>query len=80
MGSGDIVLAALMGSFLGWKHLLLAVFLGVVLGVTVGGGVALLRKRNLNQPIPFGPYLALGSLIALFLGEPILRWYGQLFR
>jgi leader peptidase (prepilin peptidase)/N-methyltransferase len=79
MGSGDIVLAALMGSFLGWQQGLLAIFLGVVLGVIVGGGAALVRKRSLNQPIPFGPFLALGSLAALFLGEPILRWYGRLF-
>jgi len=80
MGSGDIVLAAMMGSFLGWQQLLLAIFIGVVLGVIIGGGEALLKKRNLDRPIPFGPFLALGSVIALFLGQMILRWYGHLFR
>jgi leader peptidase (prepilin peptidase)/N-methyltransferase len=79
MGSGDIALAAMMGSFLNWQLGWLAIFLGVVFGVIVGGGMALVRKRSLNQPIPFGPFLALGSLAALFLGEPILRWYGRLF-
>jgi leader peptidase (prepilin peptidase)/N-methyltransferase len=79
MGSGDVVLAALMGSFLGWQQGLLAIFLGVVLGVFVGGGAALFRKRNLKRPIPFGPFLALGSIAALFLGETILRWYGRFF-
>jgi len=79
MGSGDVVLAALIGSFLGWQQGLLAIFLGVVLGVLVGGGAALLRKQNLRRPVPFGPFLALGSLVALFLGETILRWYGGLF-
>jgi leader peptidase (prepilin peptidase)/N-methyltransferase len=79
MGSGDIVLAAMMGAFLGWRQVLLAIFLGVVLGVIIGGGGALLKKRNLDRPIPFGPFLALGSVIALFLGQVILRWYGHLF-
>jgi leader peptidase (prepilin peptidase)/N-methyltransferase len=80
MGSGDVVLAAMMGSFLGWRQGLLAIFLGVVMGVIVGGGAALLRRRDLNRPIPFGPYLALGSITALFAGEVIVRWYGGLFR
>jgi leader peptidase (prepilin peptidase)/N-methyltransferase len=80
MGSGDIVLAAMMGAFLGWQQLLLAIFIGVVLGVIIGGGGALLKKRNLDRPIPFGPFLALGSVTALFLGQAILHWYGHLFR
>jgi leader peptidase (prepilin peptidase)/N-methyltransferase len=80
MGSGDIVLAAMMGAFLGWQQLLLAIFIGVVLGVIIGGGGALLKKRNLDRPIPFGPFLALGSVTTLFLGQMILHWYGHLFR
>jgi leader peptidase (prepilin peptidase)/N-methyltransferase len=79
MGSGDVVLAAMMGTFLGWQHTLLAIFAGVVLGVVIGGGAALVHRRNLDRPIPFGPFLALGSVFALFAGQMILRWYGHLF-
>ncbi|MGF1674229.1 MAG: prepilin peptidase [Rivularia sp. (in: cyanobacteria)] len=80
MGAGDAKLAAMMGAWLGWKYLLLASFIACLTGVIVEGRAILPRKgAKQNQPFPFGPYLALGSAIALFCGEAILSNYFRLF-
>ena len=80
MGGGDMKLAAMVGAFLGWKLTLLTLFLGVFLGgfVAVALLVGGLRKRK--DPIPFGPFVALGAAVSLFWGEGLLRWYLAGFR
>jgi leader peptidase (prepilin peptidase)/N-methyltransferase len=68
MGFGDVKLMAMIGAFLGWRDALLAMFLGCVFGAVVGG---LGAWRGRSTVIPFGPYLALGAVVALFAGAPI---------
>lgn len=68
MGFGDVKLMAMIGAFLGWRAALLTMLLGCVLGA-VCGGIGLLFGGSAK--IPFGPYLALGAVLALFLGEAI---------
>ncbi len=72
MGYGDVVLAGFLGVWLGWAQLLLALFVAVLAGAVVG--LVLQRLGGGNQ-IPFGPYLALGGLVAFFWGEALMRWY-----
>jgi len=81
MGAGDAKLAAMMGAWLGWKHLLLASFIACIAGVAVEISATLVTQKNLkrNKPFPFGPYLALGSVITLFSGEMIISNYLRLF-
>ncbi|MCM0590034.1 MAG: prepilin peptidase [Gloeotrichia echinulata IR180] len=79
MGAGDAKLAAMMGAWLGWKYLLLAGFIACGMGVLIGGGAMALSRRKLGQKIPFGPFLALGAVIAVFGGETILSAYLRLF-
>jgi leader peptidase (prepilin peptidase) / N-methyltransferase len=79
MGAGDAKLAAMMGAWLGWKYLLLAAFIACVLGVLVGSGAIILSRRRLGQKMPFGPYLSLGAIFAVFSGEAILSSYLRLF-
>jgi leader peptidase (prepilin peptidase) / N-methyltransferase len=74
MGGGDAKLAAMMGAWLGWKYLLLASFLACLVGVIVG-----ISRMQWGQKIPFGPFLALGAVMALFGGEAILSSYLRLF-
>ncbi len=69
MGFGDVKLMAMVGAFLGWQAALLTMFLGCVIGAVVGGLGAALGRGTV---IPFGPYLALGAVVSLFLREPIL--------
>jgi leader peptidase (prepilin peptidase)/N-methyltransferase len=76
MGMGDVKLATMIGLFLGAAvvpAILIALLAGVILGafVIVRVGVSAGRKTA----VPFGPFLALGALVALFAGHPILHWY-----
>lgn len=76
MGLGDVKLAGVLGLFLG-ASVAVAIMAGVLLGTIVGAGVmarvgvAAGRKTKL----PFGPFLAVGGLVALFAGRAILHWY-----
>lgn len=75
MGYGDFKLLAAVGAWLGWKMLPLVILLSSAVGALVGIGLMVLARHGRNVPIPFGPYLAGGGLIAMFWGEPILRAY-----
>ncbi len=79
MGGGDAKLAAMLGAWLGWKHLLLAGFLACVVGAFMGGGAIALGLLNRRQPMPFGPFLALGALLVVFWGEAIIATYLRVF-
>lgn len=79
MGGGDAKLAAMMGAWLGWKYLLLAGFLACVFGAFVGGGAIAVGLLERRKPMPFGPFLALGSVVTVFLGQEILSTYLKLF-
>jgi leader peptidase (prepilin peptidase)/N-methyltransferase len=79
MGYGDFKLLAAIGAWLGWKMLPLVILLSSFVGAVVGIGLIVLARRGRNVPIPFGPYLALAGLIALFYGEQLNRQYLDLF-
>ena len=79
MGAGDSKLAAMMGAWLGWQMLLLSGFLACVVGAFVGGGAIAMGWLNRRQPMPFGPFLALGAVITVMWGELILGTYLRLF-
>lgn len=75
MGYGDFKLLAAIGAWLGWKMLPLVILLSSFVGAVIGIGLIVLARRGRNVPIPFGPYLALAGLIALFYGEQLNRQY-----
>lgn len=75
MGYGDFKLLAAIGAWLGWKMLPVVILLSSLVGAVVGIALIVVAKRGRHIPIPFGPYLAGGGLIALFWGEPIIRAY-----
>ncbi|MBD2021738.1 prepilin peptidase [Leptolyngbya sp. FACHB-36] len=79
MGGGDAKLAALMGAWLGWKYLLLAGFVACAIGAFAGGAAIGLNWLDRRQPMPFGPFLAVGSLLVLFWGEAMLSLYRSVF-
>jgi leader peptidase (prepilin peptidase)/N-methyltransferase len=75
MGYGDFKLLAAIGAWLGWSMLPLVILSSSLIGALVGMGLILAAKLNKNIPIPFGPYLVGGALIALFWGEQLIHTY-----
>jgi leader peptidase (prepilin peptidase)/N-methyltransferase len=80
MGGGDIKLIAMVGAFLGWQNVILTIFLASLTGAVVGLSFMALKGWGRRTPIPFGPFLALGALLALFCGTTIWEWYVGLGR
>lgn len=78
MGYGDFKLLAAIGAWLGWSLLPLVIMLSSVVGAVVGITLIIAARHGRNIPIPFGPYLAGGALIALFWGEQITQSYLRL--
>jgi leader peptidase (prepilin peptidase)/N-methyltransferase len=79
MGYGDFKFLAAIGAWLGWQMLPLVILLSSVVGAVVGITLIVAVKRGKDIPIPFGPYLAGGGLIALFWGTQLTQSYLQLF-
>lgn len=78
MGMGDVKLALVLGLYLGWlglDHVFLGVFLGFLLGSVVGVALIATGLRTRSQHLPFAPFLAGGSLLAVFVGDVVLKWY-----
>lgn len=79
MGLGDVKLMAAIGAWQGWQMVLLAIFIGALVAAVVGITCIIMKKAKWGTKIPFGPYLAAGSLITLFFGWRILFWYLRLY-
>ena len=78
MGMGDVKLAFSLGLYLGWLgwgQVFLGGFLAFLLGAVVGVGLIASGIKGRKDAVPFGPFLALGTMITILAGDPILRWY-----
>ncbi|MBT3184380.1 MAG: prepilin peptidase [Nitrospina sp.] len=75
MGGGDIKYIAAAGALLGWQKVLLVIFIGAFLGSIVGLFQIAVQKKSRKSLIPFGPFLATGTLVTLFYGNPLIRLY-----
>ena len=80
MGGGDIKLIAMIGAFLGWKGMLLTIFLAALSGSLIGIALILIKGKSRADLIPFGPFLALGAVSSLLWEGEILKWYLSLGR
>jgi leader peptidase (prepilin peptidase)/N-methyltransferase len=87
MGGGDIWMMAMVGAFVGWKGVLLTVFLGAVLGTVVFVPLAWLTRHHphwqhaegTEEPglplVPFGIFLAAGAAVTFLIGNRLIEWY-----
>ncbi len=73
MGHGDFKLLAALGAWLGWQVLPVIVLLSSVVGAVIGITLIVFKGRDNNQPLAFGPFLAVAGAIALFYGAPLVR-------
>lgn len=79
MGTGDIEIAAVCGFFLGVKGILLGLFLAIILGGVTGIIILAMKLKGAKEEIPFGPFIAIGSIISMIWGVEILKFYFELF-
>jgi leader peptidase (prepilin peptidase)/N-methyltransferase len=82
MGGGDVKLGFVLGTFLGYFDglgvVLVGMFLAFLIGSLVGVAVMLFSERGRKTMVPFGPFLALGTVLAVFVGRSISDWYTDL--
>lgn len=78
IGLGDVKLAAPLALLVGWPNILVALFMSFMVGAVVGVGLLATGQAKLGQPIPFGPFLVIGTLIALVFGTDLITWYVSL--
>ncbi|MCF3943342.1 prepilin peptidase [Oceanobacillus alkalisoli] len=79
MGAGDMKLFGVLGIVLGFQNVFLAFFLACLIGAIVGILLIALKVVKRKQPIPFGPYIVIGALIAYFYGKEIVQLYISFF-
>lgn len=75
MGMGDIKLMAVTGWILGWQKIVLALFLGSILGSVIGVSLIAFKVMSRKQRIPFGPFLSGGIILAALYGDRMIQWY-----
>lgn len=80
MGWGDVKMAGMLGLMTGFPEVFVAILGGVILGGLIAVILLLAGKRSRKEAIPFGPFLALGAVLALFAGHQIVNWYLGLFQ
>jgi leader peptidase (prepilin peptidase)/N-methyltransferase len=75
MGYGDFKLLAAIGAWFGWKLLPAVILLSSTLGAIIGIALIVFTKRGKEVPMPFGPFLAIGGIAALFFGQALASFY-----
>jgi leader peptidase (prepilin peptidase) / N-methyltransferase len=75
MGYGDFKLLAAIGAWFGWQLIPAVILLSSVLGTVIGVALILFRGKSGGTAIPFGPFLALGGIAALFFGQQLASFY-----
>ncbi|MDM7917262.1 MAG: A24 family peptidase, partial [Candidatus Eisenbacteria bacterium] len=79
MGMGDVKLAGMLGAFLGWKGVLMAIFLGSLLGSLFAIALLFARRADGRTALPYGTFLAPAAAVVLLAGSRALTWYLGLF-
>jgi leader peptidase (prepilin peptidase) / N-methyltransferase len=79
MGWGDVEICVICGLFIGLKYTLLMLFLSFVIGGLIGSLLIMLKLKSRKDYIPFGPFIALATLLSILLGDHIIGLYLKSF-
>ncbi len=79
MGMGDVKMLAMLGAFLGWRAVLVTLIVASFTGALVGLGMMALQRGGMKYALPFGTFLALGAVVAMLAGDPLIAWYAGFF-
>ena len=80
MGLGDVKMMFMVGAYFGWRLTILTIFMGVLSGSVIGTALMLGQRRNMQMLLPFGVFLGLAAIGALFFGAQVVEWYAGQFR
>jgi len=82
MGGGDIKLLAMMGVLIGWRGVFFTIFAASLTGTLVGTAVMLASGKGFKgkSRIPFGPFLSIGAIAYIFIGDILIYWYWDLLK
>ncbi|MCH7569582.1 MAG: prepilin peptidase, partial [Deltaproteobacteria bacterium] len=75
LGGGDIKLLAMVGAFLGWPAIPVALFSASLTGSLIGLGLMIQKQADGKLALPFAPFLCLGAILHLFIGEVLINFY-----
>jgi prepilin signal peptidase PulO-like enzyme (type II secretory pathway) len=78
LGGGDLRIGAFMGLILGWQYTLVALFVSYLVGSLISVSLLLTGRLSRKSQVPFGPFLVIGTLAALFYGEILIKRYFEL--
>ena len=79
MGLGDLKLAGALGLLFGWPKIAVLVAIAFAVGGILAAVILLLKRKSLKDAIPFGPFLALASILVIFFGDVIINRYYPYF-
>jgi leader peptidase (prepilin peptidase)/N-methyltransferase len=79
LGMGDVKMMGMVGAFVGWKGVLLTLFLGSLSGTLVGLVVMAASKGDLRTKLPFGTFLGMGAIATVYVGDRLIGWYTSLY-
>jgi leader peptidase (prepilin peptidase)/N-methyltransferase len=79
MGLGDVKMLAMIGAFLGWRHVWLVLFFASLSGAVIGLGLMTLQGRSFQSRLPFGTFLAIAAYVSSLAGDRLLDWYLDLY-
>jgi len=74
-GFGDVKLMAPLALLMGWPSVWVGIFLSTIVGSVIGLAMIFLGKAAFGKPIPFGPFLILGTVLSLIWGDALVAWY-----
>jgi leader peptidase (prepilin peptidase)/N-methyltransferase len=75
LGMGDVKMLAMIGAFLGWKAVLVTLVLSSFSGALIGLALIAAQSGGMKRALPFGTFLAIAAVVAMFAGEPLVTWY-----
>jgi leader peptidase (prepilin peptidase)/N-methyltransferase len=79
LGMGDVKMLAMIGAFLGWKAVLVTMVVSSFSGAAIGLSLIAAQRAGMKLALPFGTFLAIGALVAMLVGEPLVTWYAGFF-
>jgi leader peptidase (prepilin peptidase)/N-methyltransferase len=78
MGWGDALLMAGLGGAVGLKYCAFGMYMGFIVGGVVVIPLMVTKKLKRKDAVPLGPFLAVGCVMALFVGNSLVRYFGEL--